>query len=77
MKRITLLKAISPKHKAGFGIEVEDAIAAMWVQQGKAMYGAADQPLKKGNLELYNNCTPISPAEAAKKMALKPPVLPD
>lgn len=73
MKRITLLKNVSPRHKAGYGIEVEDAIAAMWVQQGKAMYGAADQPLKKGNLELYNNCTPISPAEAAKKMALKPP----
>ena len=77
MKRITLLKSISLKHKAGYGIEVEDSIAAMWVQQGKAVYGAADQPLKKGNLELYNNCTPISPAEAAKKMALAPPVLPE
>lgn len=73
MRRITLLKAISPRHRAGYGIEVEDAIAAMWVQQGKAVYGPPDQPLKKGNLELYNNCTPISLAEAAKKAANKPP----
>lgn len=71
MKRITLLVNISHRHKAGYGIEVEDAIAAMWVQQGKAMYGGPEQPLKKGNLQLYNNCTPITPAESKK--ALKPP----
>lgn len=74
MKRITLLQNIDD-FKAGWGIEVEDAIAAMWVQQGKAKYGGPEQALKKGNLEMYNNCTPISLAELTAKKPVKPPAV--
>lgn len=72
MRRIKLLCDIG-RFKAGWGIEVEDAVAAMYVQQGKAVYGPADMPLKKGNLENYNNCIPLTPKEIAAKQAAATP----
>ncbi len=76
MRRVKLLVNIG-RHEAGWGVEVEDSVAALWVQQGKAVYGPANQALKKGSLENYNNCQPLSPKEiAAKRAALKSAISP-
>lgn len=68
MKRVVLLTNIG-RSKAGWGIEVEDAVADMWVATGKAKHGPPDLPLKQGQLENYNNCNPLTPAEIAAKAA--------
>lgn len=68
MKRVILLKQIG-RHKVGTGIEVEDAVALMWQSQGIATLGNTTTPLKKRDLSLYENCTPLTPAEVAAKMA--------
>lgn len=76
MKRVKLLVNMG-KFKAGWGIEVSDGVALAWAKEGRAIIGAPDQPLKKGNLEFYNNCQPLTPAEIAAKTAatkiVKPP----
>lgn len=76
MKRIQLLVNFG-KYKAGWGIQVEDGLATALVSQGKAIFGASDLPLKKGNLQNYNNCQPLNPSEiaalSAPKAAVKPP----
>lgn len=72
MKRVILLKDVG-RHKAGWGVEVEDAVATMWVKDGKAAFGPDDLPLKKGNLENYDNCNALTPAEIAAKRAKTAP----
>jgi len=75
MRKIKLLCDINGGlQKAGWGVELSDETAAQLVNAGKATYLPAGAALKKGNLELYNGCTPLSPGKiAAMKAAIKPP----
>jgi hypothetical protein len=59
------------RRKPGTAVDVEEAIARQWVKAGIATMGAADTPLKKRDLSLYNNCTPLTPAEIAAKVAME------
>lgn len=72
MKRVTILYDFE-NFKAGWGVAVEDGTAAMWQAQGKAIIGPDDLPLKKGNLNLYNGCTPLTAAEVESKKSKAPP----
>lgn len=45
---------------------VSDPSAAALVAAKTAVIVPNDTPLKKGNLNLYANCTPLPPAKAAK-----------
>jgi len=77
MKRVTILYDFE-NFKAGSGVAVDDGTAAIWQAQGKAIIGPDDLPLKKGNLNLYNGCTPLTAAEVAaenKKVKAPPPVV--
>lgn len=69
MRKVLLLRTINagtPSEKpAGWCVECSDETAARLVSQGDAQYQPADAPLKKGNLEFYNNCTPLSPGKIA------------
>lgn len=66
MKKVKLLCDIKGGlQKAGWGVELSDEAAAILVAKGQAEYMDAGAPLKKGNLELYNGCTPLSPGKIA------------
>jgi hypothetical protein len=68
--RVILCKQVG-RRKPGTAVDVEEAIARQWAKDGIAMIGAADTPLKKRDLSLYNNCTPLTPAEIAAKVAIE------
>lgn len=68
MKRVILLKQIG-RRKPGTAVEVEDNVALDWQYKGWAQIGAPDTPLKKRDLSMYVNCTPLTPAELAAKVA--------
>lgn len=70
-KRVILLVNIGPRKKAGSGIEVDDYTAKVWAAKGWAKIGDENTPLKKGQLEQYDGCTPVTPGEAAKIAANK------
>lgn len=63
--RVILLKKVG-RRKPGYGIEVDDFTAKLWASQGIAQIGNSATPLKKGNLQNYEGCTPVSPGVAAK-----------
>lgn len=66
MRKVKLLADLpGGLQKAGWGVELSDETAAVLVASGKAVYLPADGPLKKGNLAMYNNCTPLSPEKLA------------
>ena len=65
MPRVKLLKNHGNK-KAGWVVAVSDPAAAALVAAKTAVIVPNDTPLKKGNLNLYANCTPLPPAKAAK-----------
>lgn len=64
-KRVILLVNIGPRKKAGSGIEVDDYTAKVWAAKGWCKIGDQNTPLKKGSLENYDGCTPVTPGEAA------------
>jgi hypothetical protein len=68
MKKIQLLRDLDTK-KAGWCVECSDETATRLVSQGDAKFMPADAPLKKGNLEFYNNCMPLTPAKIAANAA--------
>jgi hypothetical protein len=69
MRKIQLLRDLNAgtlsEKKAGWCVECSDETAARLVEYGDAKYMPADAPLKKGNLQFYNNCTPLSPEKIA------------
>ncbi len=66
MRKVKLLADLpGGLQKKGWGVELSDEAAAILVASGKATYLPADGPLKKGDLEFYNNCTPLSPEKLA------------
>lgn len=69
-KRVILCIQIG-RRKAGYGIEVDDYTASLWVSKGWAKMGDENTPLKKGSLENYDGCTPVTPGQAAKIAANK------
>lgn len=78
MRKILLLRDINTgtlsEKKAGWCVECSDETADRLVSQGDAKHMPADAPLKKGNLQFYNNCTPLSPEKIASiKQNIKPP----
>lgn len=74
MKRVLLLTALDNR-PAGWAVEMSDETAKALADQGRVRIMPADTPLKKGNLQLYNNCTPkpesaktITSSQAAAKI---------
>lgn len=59
------------RRKAGSGIEVDDHTAALWASKGWAKLGDENTPLKKGNLDAYQGCTPVTAGEKATIAANK------
>jgi hypothetical protein len=70
MRKVKLLCDINGGlQKAGWGVELSDETAAQLVSAGKATYLPEGAALKKGNLDLYNGCTPLSPGKIAANQA--------